>query len=494
MNSDILSALLAANIAASAAILLVVMIRRTARRMMGARLAYWLWAVPVLAGFAALLPARDAGTIPAPVAPIQPIAEATVDFATAWTAPAIAPAQAAFNLALLLLIAWAAGAAGFLGLVLLQQRRALRAMKLGPGQTPRRAASNFGPAVIGVLKPFLVVPADFEQRFSPPEQGLVLEHERVHIAAGHTRINAVLAVLTSLNWFNPLVHWAARLARADQELACDAAVLERFPRERGVYAEALLKAHIAPAPLPLGCTWPSRSSRILKERMTMLANKTPGRARRMAGAGFIAVALLGAGLAAWAQKPTLPAFAGATVEVMRDGVMWNGNPVDAGKSLREQIQNQIASGVPHIRVSAAANLPYPFVLDVITAAQKGGMPDVTLLPSGTVLATPTPPPPDAKPPCEAASCPDPIRIFTDSDGAIFWNGSVVDAAALERNFRNAAAQRPQPEIRLEPHHLATYGDLEQVLAIARKAGMEKTVIYGRTSTTGGSQLILGTLQ
>jgi hypothetical protein len=134
------------------------------------------------------------------------------------------------------------------------------------------------------------------------------------------------------------------------------------------------------------------------------------------------------------------------------------------------------------------------VLDVVAAAQKGGMQDVTLLPSGTVFVTPTPPPPGVKPPCGGAACPDPIRIFTDSDGAIFWNGSVIDAAALEQNLKNAAVQKPlQSEIHIEPHHLATYGDLEKVLAAAKKAGMEKSAIYGRTSTTGGSQLILGTV-
>ncbi len=64
--------------------------------------------------------------------------------------------------------------------------------------------------MVGVLKPLLVVPADFEQRFSPSGTGSRAAHEDVHLAAGHTRINAVLVVLTSINWFNPLVHLAAK--------------------------------------------------------------------------------------------------------------------------------------------------------------------------------------------------------------------------------------------------------------------------------------------
>jgi len=509
MSADILSTLLAANLAASAAILLVILIRKTARRMMGAELAYWLWVIPVLAGLATLLPARDARTIPGPAASLQPIAEATVDFATSWTAPAVTSAQAAFDVAALLTGVWAAGVLGFLGLMVLQQWRTLRVLNLAPGETPQRAASNFGPAVVGVLKPFLVVPADFEQRFSPSEQDLVLAHERVHLVAGHTRINAALVVLTSLNWFNPLAHWAAKLARDDQELACDAAVLERFPRERGVYAEALLKAQISAAPLPLGCTWPSRSSRFLKERMTMLADKTPGRARRMAGAGFIAVALLGAGLAAWAQKPPVPTFAGAKVNVDKDGrVLWEGKVLDPA-ALAVQAETQAASSAPNIQLSADATTPYNKVGQVIRAAHIAGVKAIKVMPSGVVLDTPMPPrrgspfpappppnpeiaiiepvkpdpqatPKSAAPPVTPNPIPDPIRVFVDFDNTLFLNGKVIDLAALEKAFRENAALKIPPEVHIEPHKLASYASVEQVIAMASKSGLKKFGVIGGT--------------
>jgi biopolymer transport protein ExbD len=376
----------------------------------------------------------------------------------------------------------------------------LSAMKLAPVGAPRRAASNFGPAVVGVLKPLLVVPADFEQRFSPPEQALVLAHEHEHLAAGHTRINAALIVLTSLNWFNPLVHWAARLARADQELACDAAVLERFPRERGVYAEALLKAHIAPALLPLGCTWPSRSSSFLKERMTMLATKTPGRTRRMAGVGFIAVALLGAGLAAWAQKPVLPIFAGATAEVDKDGrVLWNGKPVVDNDALIAQARNQIASGIPHLRLSVDPKTRYMYAGRVIEAAQRQGMEDIMFLPSGTILRTPKPPAPGSNvpappvpssqppaatqrpaPPAAGTNYPDPIRLFVDFDDTLFWNGKAVDTSVVERNLKDAAAQQIPPEVHIEPHKQASYARVEQLVGIVNKIGLTKIGVIGGT--------------
>ena len=476
MSTEFLSTLLAANIAASAAILVVILIRKPLRQMIGARLSYWLWLVPVLAGLATLLPARDAGTVPSPAAPIQPIAEATMEFATAWTAPqAASPTQAGFDLALMIAIIWIAGVVAFLGLMLLQQQRTLRTLKLGPDGA--RTANNFGPAVVGVLKPFLVVPADFEQRFSSSERALVLAHEDVHLAAWHTRINAVLVVLTSLNWFNPLVHLAAKLARDDQELACDATVLERFPRQRGVYAEALLKTQISATPLPLGCTWPSRSSSFFKERLTMLASKAPSRTRRMAGAGFVALALLSAGFAAWAQKPPVPVFAGGEVSVSIDGhVLWNGKPADTIAALAAQSKVQVASGVPFIRLTVDAKTEYYKAQPVIGQAQKAGMRDVTIMPSGVVFATPTPQPNALPPPKDQ---PKPVRLFIDFDGGIYWNGVDLDMPGVERNLGHQVGPRfPSPEIHIEPYRTAKYGVVAHVMASAQRHGLTKLGVMG----------------
>ncbi len=120
-----------------------------------------------------------------------------------------------------------------------------------------------------------------------------------------------------MSWFNPLVHVAARYARVDQELACDAAVIARFPGERQTYAQALLKTQLAYMPLPLGCDWPVRSASLLEKRIEMLAQQKPGRVRLLGGAAVIAALMAGAGVAAWSAEPTKVRFtaspAGAAV-------------------------------------------------------------------------------------------------------------------------------------------------------------------------------------
>ena len=94
------------------------------------------------------------------------------------------------------------------------------------------------------------------------------------------------------------------------------------------------------------------------------------------------------------------------------------------------------------------------------------------------LDTPTPPPPDAPPPPE--DNPDPIRLFVDFDGSIFWNGSVIDDAALERDLKIEAQREKQAEIHIEPHRLAKYGRVAHVMASAQREGMTKLGVIGGT--------------
>ncbi len=87
MAADFLLGLVSANLAASAAIVLVLILRDPVRRIAGARLAYWLWLTPVAAGIAVLLPALPAN---APVAvTLRPVMQGALDTAAAWAVPAV---------------------------------------------------------------------------------------------------------------------------------------------------------------------------------------------------------------------------------------------------------------------------------------------------------------------------------------------------------------------------------------------------------------------
>jgi len=297
--SEIAVKFLIANLAASAAILLVLALRKPARAMFGARLAYTLWLLAPLAAFASLLPPRVVDIVlpafeqPAPLAfepatsaiPIQPPA---ID-----TMAVVSRAEAPLDAWTIAWLAWLAGAIATLAWQLRNQSRFMADARAGFA----------GPAVAGFLKPRIVTPSDFEDRFDKDERNVILAHETIHLDRNDARINALVALLRCLAWFNPLVHLAAHLMRIDQELACDAAVVERHPRAKAVYAAALLKAQLAARPLPLGCYWPARSEHPLTERIEMLKHPGPARSRRIAGAGALVVVAATAGVAAWAAIP-----------------------------------------------------------------------------------------------------------------------------------------------------------------------------------------------
>ena len=111
------------------------------------------------------------------------------------------------------------------------------------------------PAVTGVLRPTLLLPADFDHEFTPGEAQLVLKHELMHLKRGDLPLNALMCVLMALHWFNPLLWIAFFRIRTDREAACDAQVLHDAPHGRRIeYGHALLKVETAfcPRGLSLG--------------------------------------------------------------------------------------------------------------------------------------------------------------------------------------------------------------------------------------------------
>lgn len=305
MAADLLLAILIkTNLAAAAAILLVLAVRKRARKAFGARLAYALWLVIPLAIGASLLPARQVVIVSTaqPLPAMEPISFLATPLITA---PATGEAARALpDLSTLALGLWLIGLIASGLLLLWRQSRfmaSLGGVRLESGYL-RAEASCAGPMLVGALRPRIILPTDFEARFDAGERDVVLAHETAHLKAGDTRINGLVALVQCVAWFNPLVHVAARALRLDQELACDATVLAARPRDRLLYAKALLKAQTHDQPLLLGCYWPAGANP-LKERIIMLKSQSPSRARACVGALIIAGIGLGAGAMAWAAQP-----------------------------------------------------------------------------------------------------------------------------------------------------------------------------------------------
>lgn len=82
-----------------------------------------------------------------------------------------------------------------------------------------------------------------------------------------------------------------------------------------------------------------------------------------------------------------------------------------------------------------------------------------------------PPNPNQPPPVVQ---PEVINLDIYYDGAIAWNGMPVKSFTdLDAQFKEAAAENPQPELHLAPDSHAKYGIVAQVLASAQRNHMEK---------------------
>jgi len=126
------------------------------------------------------------------------------------------------------------------------------AREVGLKHPPRvwRSSAITSPAITGLLRPVLLLPADFEQAFTAHEARLILRHELTHVQRGDLPLNALLCLLMTLHWFNPLLWLAFYKVSLDREAACDAQVLENAsPQRRAEYGHALLKAETAFTPL-----------------------------------------------------------------------------------------------------------------------------------------------------------------------------------------------------------------------------------------------------
>ncbi|MEX2497731.1 MAG: M56 family metallopeptidase [Wenzhouxiangellaceae bacterium] len=227
MSTEMVSWAIGATVLTSAAILLVLALRPFLARTFGIRAAIVIWLLVPLVLIVGVLPARSIDVAPASdtqtviyLDGLGTVAAAARDigqsFSVTWRTVVAA--------------VWLAGAG--LMLVVLARRQARFRRLLG---TLRPAGKRLlasdrgsaGPAVLGVVRPCVIVPRDFGHRFDARQRRLMLAHEYTHLKRGDPAWNLVAAGLRCLFWFNPLVHVAATRFRHDQELACDATVLAR---------------------------------------------------------------------------------------------------------------------------------------------------------------------------------------------------------------------------------------------------------------------------
>lgn len=119
---------------------------------------------------------------------------------------------------------------------LARRRRAWRKVVVD-GQPVWLAAAT-GPAVIGALRPSIVVP-EWSLTLPPDQRALMLEHERQHVRARDPLLLQSAALIGVLTPWNLVAWWIIRRLRLAVELDCDARVLAAG-RDSRAYGNLLL--------------------------------------------------------------------------------------------------------------------------------------------------------------------------------------------------------------------------------------------------------------
>jgi TonB-dependent SusC/RagA subfamily outer membrane receptor len=167
-------------------------------------------------------------------------------------------------------------------------RRRWRAMRIA--DTPVYVAMRGGPAVVGVLRPAIVLPA-WLLRERDSHQAMVVQHEREHLRAGDPQLIACATALVALLPWNVPLHWMLRRLRLAVELDCDRRVLARGARPAD-YGSMLIDVAGHAEGFPLATAALADGPSDLERRIVAMTPHTPRLRPLRAGLAAIAAAVL----------------------------------------------------------------------------------------------------------------------------------------------------------------------------------------------------------
>ena len=282
--------------------LLVLAVRKPVRSIVGARVAYALWAIPAVRLAMPSLPEGWRGAmmpeLPAATDGVLMLGDPILDL----------PAHPATGIGwpVILVGLWAAGALALFAWHAVGYWHFCRRLRRGTRRRHHVADGRIavietsaapGPLAFGILNPTIALPRDFADRYDQTERNLAMAHELGHHLRGDLFANWVAITVLAFHWFNPVAWRAFRAFRTDQEMACDETVLaSRGSAVRHAYARAIVKSANG-ASLSVACHMHTVDD--LKGRLRMLGRKGASARRRLGGGtGLAALALVGLALTA----------------------------------------------------------------------------------------------------------------------------------------------------------------------------------------------------
>jgi bla regulator protein blaR1 len=256
MTAALLDHLWQSTLFALAAALVTLALRRNE-----ARVRFWVWfaaAAKFLIPFALLsalgsqFGEHRAAQAAVPVQAFVNVVQQIVEPLTSPTTLGRRSGMAGSSLETVVLMVWG------LGCVLLLMRWGVRWMKIratlanavpatiaAPVTVNKRipvklTAQLWEPAVVGLLRPVLLLPSGIAERLTTAQLQSVIAHEVCHVRRRDNLTAALQMLIEAIFWFHPLVWWIGARMVEERERACDEGVLAMWNQPE-VYAEGILK-------------------------------------------------------------------------------------------------------------------------------------------------------------------------------------------------------------------------------------------------------------
>jgi beta-lactamase regulating signal transducer with metallopeptidase domain len=197
------------------------------------------------------------------------------------------------------------------------------------------------PAVIGWLRPVILLPASALTGLSAPQLDAILAHELAHIRRHDFAVNLLQTAAEILLFYHPACWWVSRRVRAERELCCDDVAVS-LCGDRVLYASALAELESLRAAPSLPPALAATDGPLLQRVRRLLSplpagRRAPGLTAALVPAALLAVVMTGATItAAAAQGAPQP------VTAARDGRLPAGHGIVRGQIVDAQSGRPVA--------------------------------------------------------------------------------------------------------------------------------------------------------
>ena len=172
------------------------------------------------------------------------------------------------------------------------------------------------PALIGWLRPTLLLPPDFLESTPRAQIRLAFLHELAHVRGRDVPVNWLWSIAAALHWFNPLAWVAMNQWRADREEARDAAVLRAVGNEHAESYASMLVNLVGGAsiPFPAGVGMASGYRQIRRRIVALL--QEPHRPTFRSRAAWVLLPVIGCASLTGADKEKAGSINGSPVAMV----------------------------------------------------------------------------------------------------------------------------------------------------------------------------------